>query len=252
MLTAVVVTQNEERNITRCLRSIRFAAETIVVDAMSEDRTAQLAGELGARVIPREWQGFASQKQFAIDAAQTEWILLIDADEEVSPELAEEIERVLAGDCDEAGFRIARRNQFLGKWIAHGPWAKDFQTRLFRKGRGSIARRPVHEGVQIDGELGILRSPLNHYTHQTLSESVRRLNRYTSLEATERVDRRRIRMFDVAVPPIGVFLRYFVFGGGWKDGFHGYLLAATTAMYKSVLYLKIYTLQRDRDAQTAV
>ena len=249
MLTAVVVTQNEERNIARCLRSVQFADEIIVVDAFSQDRTAGLASELGARVIKREWQGFARQKQFAIDSADTEWVLLIDADEEVSPQLVMEIKNLLAGDPNEAGFRIRRRNQFLGRWIEHGPWARDFQTRLFRKRSGSIARRPVHEGVQIDGEFGILRSPLNHYTHQTLSESVRR--RYTSLEAPERVDRRRIRAVDVAVPPIGVFLRYYIFGGGWRDGFHGFLLAATTAMYRCVLYLKIYSLQRDRDAQTA-
>jgi len=218
------------------------------VDAFSEDRTVAIATGLGARVVHRKWPGFADQKQFAIDQAGGEWVLLVDADEEVTEALATEIEVVLAGAPSESGFRVQRKNQFLGAWIDHGPWANDFQIRLFRKEKGRIARRPVHEGVQIDGELGTLRSPLNHYTHQTLSESIRRMNVYTTLEAEERVSRRKIRVFDVIFPPAGVFVRYYL-SGCWRAGMRGFLLAATTAMYKSILYLKILLLQRDRDAQ---
>jgi glycosyltransferase involved in cell wall biosynthesis len=250
MLSAVVLTRNEEKNIERCLRSVQFADEIVVVDAFSEDVTAHLAGGLGARVVQREWPGFSEQREFAIEQARGDWILMIDADEEVSEALAAEIQNVLARKSGEVGFRIPRKNQFLGKWIDHGPWSSDFQTRLFEKGRAQIARRPVHEGVHIDGTLGTLRNPLNHYTHQTLVESIDRLNRYTSLEATERVSRRTIRVFDIVVPPVGVFLRYYVVGGCWKAGMHGFLLAATTAMYKSVLYTKIFLLQRKRHART--
>ncbi|MDH3217374.1 MAG: glycosyltransferase family 2 protein [Candidatus Krumholzibacteria bacterium] len=246
VLCAVTITQNEERNITRCLKSVQFADEIVVVDALSKDRTVELAHELGARVIHKRWQGFAAQKQFAIDHATSEWILLIDADEEVTAELAHEISQLLSKPPMESGFRIRRRNQFLGKWMRHGPWARDFQTRLFRKTNGRIARRPVHEGVQIDGDLGMLQNPLNHFTHQTLAESAQRLNRYTSLEATERVGGRKIRLFDAFVPPIAVFLRYYLVKGCWKAGVHGFLLASITAMYKSVLYLKIHFLQRER------
>jgi glycosyltransferase involved in cell wall biosynthesis len=202
MLSAVVVAQNEEKNIGRCLASLQFADEIIVVDALSEDRTAAIAREHGARVLERKWDGFANQKQFAIDAARGDWILLVDSDEEATAELASEIAEVVAastGDAGQPGFRISRRNQFLGRWIDHGPWADDRPVRLFRKGSGSIARRPVHEGVQLGVSVATLRSPLNHYTHQTLSESVRRLNRYTTLEAPDRVDRRRIHIAD-AVP----------------------------------------------------
>jgi len=248
LLSAVVITRNEERNIERCLKSLQFADEIVVVDALSEDRTVAIATGLGARVIAREWPGFADQKQFAIDQAEGEWVLLVDADEEVTEALATEIEVALADAPSAPGFRIQRKNQFLGKWIDHGPWADDFQIRLFRKERGRIARRPVHEGVHIDGEPATLRSPLNHYTHQTLSESVHRMNVYTTLEAAERVSRRKIRVFDVIFPPTGVFLRYY-FGGCWRAGMQGFLLAATTAMYKSILYLKILLLQRDRHAQ---
>jgi hypothetical protein len=143
-----------------------------------------------------------------------------------------------------AGFRIRRSNYFLGEKVHHGPWANDYQIRLFRKARGAIAQRPVHEGVHVDGDLGTLQSPLTHYTHQTLTESFQRLNRYTTLEATERASRRRIGLADIVVSPIGAFLRYYVRGGCWRAGVNGFLLSATMAMYRSVLYLKTYLLQR--------
>ncbi|UCG52266.1 MAG: glycosyltransferase family 2 protein [Candidatus Latescibacterota bacterium] len=269
-LSAVVVTQNEENNIVRCLESLLFADEILVVDALSEDRTVELARELGARVLSRTWDGFSSQKQFAIDQAKGEWILLVDADEEVSNELCEEIRAVIqtsdetttvrppvsdssgkhpplhANDPRVVGFKIRRKNHFLGRWMERGPWADDYQIRLFKNARGVIAKRPVHEGVQLDGDSGILQNPLHHYTHQTLSESFRRLNRYTTLEATERASRRTIGLFDVVFPPVGVFLRYYVAGGCWKNGVRGFLLSAITSMYKSVLYLKIFMLQRQK------
>jgi glycosyltransferase involved in cell wall biosynthesis len=245
-LSAVVVTQNEEKNIGRCLESLRFADEIVVVDAFSEDRTVEIARKLGAHVVSRKWDGFAPQKQYAIDQASGEWVLLVDSDEEVSEELAGEIRSVIA-DASElsGGFRIRRNNYFLGEAMPYGPWGKDYNVRLFRKALGAVAERPVHEGIRVDGDLGTLHGPLLHHTHQTLSQSFRRLNRYTTLEAAERVGRRRIRLFDIVVLPLGVFLRYYIIGNCWRAGIPGFLLSAITAMYRSVLYLKVYLLQRE-------
>ncbi len=255
-LSAVVVTQNEERNIERCLASLRFADEIVVVDAFSEDRTAEIARAFGARVVARKWDGFASQKQFAIGEAGGDWVLLVDADEEASEALAEEVRSVVArtepaagNEALPAGFRIRRSNYFLGEPMRFGPWGNDYTLRLFRRGLGSIAAKPVHEGVHVNGDVGALEGPLFHHTHQTLTESFRRLNRYTTLEAAERVGRRRIGLIDVIIPPFGVFLRYYIIGRCWKAGTRGFLLSATTAMYRSVLYVKTYLLQgakRDR------
>jgi glycosyltransferase involved in cell wall biosynthesis len=249
-LSAVVVAQNEEKNIERCLRSLRFADEIIVVDAYSEDRTAEIARALGARVLSRAWDGFAPQKQFAIEQTEGDWILLVDADEEASGELAREIRSVVDGDpaAPAAGYRVRRENFFMGAPMRHGPWRDDYNVRLFRRGRGSVSRRPVHEGIVLSGEAGTLQAPLFHYTHQTLSESFLRLNRYTTLEAVDRAARRRIGLFDVAVPPFGVFLRYYIIGGCWKAGARGFLLSAITAMYRSVLYAKTYHLQTESRA----
>jgi (heptosyl)LPS beta-1,4-glucosyltransferase len=252
-LSAVVVAQNEERNIERCLRSLRFADEVIVVDAYSEDRTAEIARSLGARVLSRAWDGFAPQKQFAIDQARGDWILLVDADEEASEALAGEVRSVVDGESPgrAAGYRVRRESFFMGAAVRHGPWRDDSNVRLCRRGQGSVSRRPVHEGIVLAGEAGTIRAPLFHYTHQTLSESFRRLNRYTTLEAVERAARRRIGLFDVVVPPLGVFLRYYIIGGCWKAGMRGFLLSAITAMYRSVLYSKTYLLQTESSAHKA-
>ena len=252
-LSAVVVAQNEERDIGRCLASLRFADEIIVVDAFSADGTAEVARRHGARVVSRVWDGFAPQKQFAIDLATGEWILLVDADEEVSGDLAREVRSV--ADRDPAtlctGYRVRRDNYFMGEPMRYGPWRDDYTVRLFRRGLGAVAQRPVHEGIVLDGDAGTLRAPLFHYTHQTMSESFRRLNRYTTLEASERVSRRKVGLFDVLLPPLGVFLRYYIIGGCWRAGTRGFLLSAVTAMYKSVLYAKTYLLRTEnRDHST--
>ncbi len=251
-LSAVVVAQNEEKNIGRCLESLRFADEIVVVDAFSEDRTPEIARSRGARVISRAWEGFASQKQFAIDQACGEWVVLVDSDEEVSAELALEIRSVIEGGRSSipAGFRVRRSNFFMGQAIPYGPWGRDSTVRVFQKGHASVPPRPVHEGIRLDGTAGSLRGPLYHHTHQTLSESFRRLNRYTSLEAAERVSRRKVGLFDVVLPPLGVFFRYYIIGGCWRAGTRGFLLSAITSMYRSILYAKIYLLQSDAREQT--
>lgn len=243
-LSAVVIAQDVALIIERCLKSLSFADEIVVVDANSEDATADLARACGARVIAKEWSGFARQKQFAIDQAQGEWVFLCDSDEEVPEALGREILEVVSFREPAAGYRVRRRNQFLGEWMEHGPWTDDRVVRLFRKNKGGMSDKAVHEGLSVDGEIRDLKNQLYHYTHATLSESFARLNRYTTLEAGDRAGRRRISFLDPFVPPLGVFLKYYVRKGCWRDGMRGFLLSAVTAMYKSVLYVKIYILQR--------
>jgi glycosyltransferase involved in cell wall biosynthesis len=245
--TAVVLAQDCAGVIARCLRSLSFADEVLVVDGGSHDGTAELAGSLGARVLVNRWPGFAAQRRFGLEAARHEWVFVCDADEEATPELAAEIASALRGArAGEAvgGFRIRRRNQFLGRWMDVGPWARDHQLRLFRRGVARVTGASVHEGYEVDGAVGTLTARLHHYAHPTLTESIRRLNRYTSLEARDRASRRRIRALDPLLSPAGVFLKYYVVKGCWRAGVRGYLLAAITAMYKSILYVKIRAQQR--------
>ena len=244
VLSAVVIAQNSAATIKTCLESLAFADEIVVVDALSHDGTPEIARRLGARVIANPWPGFAAQKQFAIDQAAGRWIFLCDTDEEVPANLAAEIRETIVRPACADGYRVHRKNQFLGDWITVGPWTQDSTLRLFRKSRGRMTRASVHEGVQVDGNTGLLKHFLFHYTHPTISGSVERLNRYTTLEAGDRVNRRKITLLDPVFPPAGVFINYYLIKGCWRAGLRGFLLSAITAMYKSVLYIKIYLLQR--------
>jgi len=242
-LSAVVISQNSADVMDRCLESLKFADEIIVVDACSEDETPEIARRYDAQVITNEWPGFAKQFQLAADSAKGEWIFRCDTDEEVPESLAREILEIIGRSDAEDAYRLRRKNQFLGKWILVGPWTNDIETRLYRKGHAKISAGRVHVGEVADGPVGWLENQLHHYAHPTLAASIHRLNWYTTLEAADRVGKRRIGPFDFVFPPMGVFLNYYVRKSCWRAGVHGFLLSAITAMYKSVLYMKIYMLQ---------
>jgi len=246
-LTAVVLAQNSAGLLPRCLRSLSFADEVLVVDGGSRDDTVEVAAGLGARVLVNPWPGFAAQRRFALEHARHAWMLVCDSDEEVSGALAAEIRAVVSGERggSAAGFVVRRRNQFLGGWMDVGPWADDRKLRLFRRAAVRVTDASVHEGYAVDGDVAELAGALNHYAHPTIGESIARLNRYTTLEARDRAGRRPIRALDPLVSPAGVFFKYYVAKGCWRAGVRGYLLAAITAMYKSVLYVKVRSLQRD-------
>ncbi len=243
-VSAVVLTQDNAAIVARCVRSLSFADEIVVVDAESTDDTARIARALGARVAEHAWSGFAAQRRFALAQARHDWVFVCDSDEEVTPELAREVVAAANANDAPAGFRVRRRNQFLGRWMDSGPWARDTQLRLFRKDRVRVAEVSVHESYFVDGRVAVLGAFLNHYTHATLADSVQRLNRYTTLEARDRAARRPVRALDPVLLPAGAFFNYYVAKGCWRAGVEGFLLAATTAMYRAVLYVKIRAIQQ--------
>jgi len=251
-ISAVVLTQNVAGLIERCLHALSFCDEIVVVDAESTDGTDVIARDLGARVVTNPWPGFAAQRRVGLEATAGEWVFMCDSDEVATPELAAEIQSVIVKDPGggPVGFYVKRRNRYMGRLMRHGPWANDLQLRLFRRSAGSVTEQSVHEGVTVEGETAVLESPLDHYTHHTIADSVERINRYTSLEAGDRVGRRRIRIVDPVFPPVGVFLNYYLRQGCWRDGVAGFVLSVTTAIYKSLLYIKIYLLQRGIEETT--
>ena len=241
-LSVVVVTLNEEERIRQCLESVVWADETIVVDAESQDKTALIARELADRVFVRPWPGFAAQKNFAIAQATGEWILSLDADETVSVPLRAEIEAVVRGAGDAAGYTVPRRNVFWGRWVRHGGLYPDRQLRLFRRGRGAFVERPVHESVTVDGPVGRLTGHLEHRSYRDVADFLARADRYASLGADDWLAAGRpVRpLLDLVARPIGRFLGMYVARAGFLDGWRGFLLATLYAYYVFMRSTKVW------------
>ncbi len=244
-LSVVVVTRDEEERLRSCLESVAWAEELIVVDAESSDKTVQIAREFTNRVYVRPWPGFASQKNFGLEQASGDWILSVDADEEVPRDLREEIEAVLTGDEACVGYRIPRRNLFWGRWVRHGGLYPDWQLRLFRRGCGRFVERAVHESVEVSGEVGRLGAALVHRSYRDVSDFLARADRYSTLAAHEWVSRGRpARLADLVLRPAGRFLSMYVVHAGFLDGWRGFLLAALYAYYVFIRSAKVWEAAR--------
>jgi len=243
-ISVAIITKNEELNIQRCLASVQWASEIIVLDAFSTDGTVDLAKKMNATVIQRQWSGYSDQKEFAVEQCSHEWILSIDADEVVPDELQKEILSVIQTTPSYNGFEIPRKSYFLGKWIRYGGWYPGYQLRLFRKSRTRMNHRPVHEGFLTEGTKGILHSSLIHYTYRSIHQYIEKMNDYTSLDIMNKLSNgRKIAWYHFIVNPLSLFLRMFLSLRGYKDGFRGFLLAYYSAMSSLVLYAKCWEYQ---------
>jgi glycosyltransferase involved in cell wall biosynthesis len=238
LITATIVTLNEERNLPRALESLTCVDEVVVVDSGSTDRTVEIARLYGARVIEQLWRGYAAQKNFAAAAASHDWILAIDADESISELLQAEIMAIRGTDPQVPGFRFPRRAQYLGGWINHSGWYPDAKVRLYDRHRGCWIGDYVHESVRVDGTPGELTGNLHHFTCGSLDEHRRTMERYTTLAAEElRAQGRRSNALRLLLSPPATFLKTYLLQQGFRDGYRGYLIAKMAARY---VYLKHY------------
>jgi glycosyltransferase involved in cell wall biosynthesis len=244
-ISAIVITKNEAENLADCLASLQWVDEIVVVDAESEDGTAALARQFTDKVFVRRWEGYSAAKNFALSQCSGEWVLWIDADERVTPELREEILATLAGNPGADGFEIPRLANFLGKWIRWGGWYPGYVLRLFRRAAGHFNEKQVHEGVQVDGRIGRLHHHLLHYTDRNLRQYFEKLNRYTSLAAEElHRQGKRFHLWDLLFRPGWFFLRMYVFKAGFLDGMQGFVLACLSASYVFTKYAKLWEMQK--------
>jgi glycosyltransferase involved in cell wall biosynthesis len=239
-ISVVVVTFNEEAHLRTCLESAAWADELIVVDAESADKTPSIAREFTDRLFVRPWPGFAAQKNFGLAQATGDWVLSLDADEEVSPELRDKIlGAVAAGEA--AGYRVPRRNIMWGRWIRHGGLYPDWQLRLFRRGRGRFVERAVHESLEVSGPVGRLDAPLIHRSYRDVADFLARADRYSTLAADEWVaSGRGARVGNLVLGPLGRFLSMYVVRRGFLDGWRGFLLAVLYAYYVFVRSAKVW------------
>jgi len=231
-VSVAVVTLNEEERLRACLESVVWAEELVVVDAGSSDKTVAIAREFTDRVQFRAWDGYGTQKNFALGQCRGAWILSLDADERVPEALRKEIQATLAGEPREAGFYVPRRNLFQGRWMRHGGLYPDWQLRLFRRGQGRFAERAVHESVRVDGPTRRLRTPLIHESYRSVADAVARLNRYSDLAAADlAASGRGGGLVDLVVRPAWRFVSMYLLRVGFLDGWRGFLLAALHAHY---------------------
>jgi glycosyltransferase involved in cell wall biosynthesis len=243
-VSVAIITKNEEPNIQDCLRSVNWADEIVVVDNGSTDETRRICQDFRARVYLEEWKGFSRQKNSAIGKTRNEWVLSLDADERVSAELREEIEKTLTGEPSCAGYFIARKNFFLGRWIRYCGWYPDFNLRLFRKGRGCFLERAVHERVEVDGPVGYLKHPLHHETYRSLRDFLVRMDSYSTLAAQEmQGEGRRCRLSDLLLRPPFTFLQLYLLRGGFLERYPGFLLSVLYSFYTFAKYSKLRELQ---------
>ena len=254
LLSVVLITYNEEANIARTLNSVAplvsgAAGEIIVVDSGSADSTVEIAKSLGAKVFPEEWKGFAAQKNSAIDKASGDWILSLDADEELSPEAQVFVQQFLRRSTafQPDGILFNRRNYFLGRWIRYGGFYPDKKLRLFRKGNGRFENRLVHEDVARTHSARI-EDPGNidliHHAYPTIASYIEHMNRYSSLGAQMAAGKgRRSGPVDLVLRPVVTFLYNYFFRLGFLDGREGFLLHVCHAVYVGWKYAKLWELQ---------
>ena len=246
-LTAIVPVLNEEANIEDCLSRLTFADEILVVDSGSTDRTLDIARNFQARIIHRDYNYSASQKNWAIPQAKHEWVLVCDADERVTDQLREEIEAVLSTDSKYVGYSIPRATYFLGRRIRHCGWSpqRDRNVRLFLRDKGRYQDRHVHADVVCQGPVGRLNSPLVHYSFKTFEQYITKMNRYTTWAAKDIFDAgRNISLLDVLARPPATFIRMYLLQAGFMDGPQGLLLCAASASYTFFKYAKAWHLLR--------
>jgi glycosyltransferase involved in cell wall biosynthesis len=244
LLSVVLITQNAAAQLPECLASVAFADEVLVVDSGSTDGTAAVAGRYGARVVTKEWLGFGRQKQFAVDQAANDWVLCLDADERVSPQLAASMVRALESPA--AGiYRMARRNRFLGRWLRHGEGYPDWSPRLFDRRQARWSDDIVHEKVLYAATPGTLEGDLLHESAEDLGRYLEKQNRYTSLAAQELHRRgQRAGLTELAFSPLVRFVKFYFLRLGFLDGLPGLVHISIGCMNSFIKYAKLIELRQ--------
>jgi len=243
-ISVTIITLNEEDRLAEALASVAWADEIIVVDAESTDRTVEIARQYTDRVIINPWPGYAAQKNFADRQASHEWILSLDADERVSPELRQSIERLKREGAQHDGYRISRRAWYLGRWINHSGWYPDYQLRLYRRDCARWQGDYVHESVRVEGRVETLTGDLWHLTRRSLTEHHEVLGRYTTLAAEgDFAQGKTVGFLDLLWKPPLTFLRSYILKQGFRDGIPGLVIASFAAYYVFLKQAKLWEKQ---------
>ena len=248
-ITAIIPTGNEIHNIEAVIASVDFADEILVVDSYSTDGTFEKAQKLASKVIRREYKYSASQKNWAIPQAKHEWILLVDADERVTPELKAEIESVLKKETiEETAFWIGRMNHFMGERVNYSGWRNDKVIRLFKRDFCTYEDKHVHAEIIVDGNIGKLKNKFHHNTYITFEKYIEKLNRYASWQAKD-YDKKTgsLSPYHFIIKPFWAFFKHYIIQSGFRDGVVGLTIGYVQSYAVFMRYVKLWLLRRGRE-----
>lgn len=250
-ISSVIIAKNEERNIARCLESQIPCIDDIVliIDEESTDTTADIAKDYpGVRTFITKWKGYSATKEYAVSQTANDWVLWIDADEEITTQLRDELLEFKKNVPVHKAYDLARRAYFLGRWIKHSGWYPSRVTRLFNKNSAYFSLKNVHEHLVVNGSTGKLNNDLNHYTDWNISHYFNKFNNYTSLAAEElTLKNKAFSISDITVRPLFLFIKMYIFKRGFLDGIQGFMLAVFSSLYVFTKYSKLWEMQPKKE-----
>jgi glycosyltransferase involved in cell wall biosynthesis len=243
-LTVIVPTFNEEQDLRDCLESAAWADDMFVVDSFSTDRTLEIAREYTDHIVQHEYVNSATQKNWAIPQVATDWVMVLDADERVTPELRRRIQDILANGTPCDGFRIHRMTYFFGRLIRHCGWHKDYLVRLWRNGKGRYEDKHVHADVRVDGAVGTIHEHFLHHTYRSFDDLLEKFGRYTTWAALDLRRRgKKATWVNLSLRPLWRFVRMYLLRHGFLDGKHGLILCTLAAFNVFFKYAKLWNMR---------
>ena len=238
-VSVIIITNNEEKNIARCLESVRWADETVIVDSFSTDRTTEICRRFTDKVFQKEWLGYGLQKNYCASNARNKWVLNIDADEVISPECAEAIQKLLLGNPKFPIYRFPRKNYFSDRWVQYAGWYPDLISRLYDKNLIAFSESIVHERLMPNNNAGIISHAILHYSFKGMDDYIKRQNIYSTLYAEQKIKINwKANWTHLYLRPIWVFLKTYFLRQGFREGFLGVFLSVSMAFYTYLKYAK--------------
>lgn len=241
MISVGIIIYNEELRLERTLKAIKdLADEIVIVDSFSSDNSLKIAKKYGTNIFQRKWSGYGDQKNYVIEMCKYEWILLIDADEVVTPQLLNEIKNITKKNETADVYEIPFNSVCFGKRIKFGGWSGSYRIRLFKKNSGKYSLDKVHEKFLTESKIEKLKNRIDHYTYDSYEDYLNKFNRYTTEGAQQAfIKNKKAGIFNIIVNPIFKFIKMYIFRLGILDGLDGLILAFSSAMYTSVKYIKL-------------
>lgn len=244
-LSLVVITLNEEKNLKSCLESVPFASDIVVLDSFSKDKTKEIAEAAGARFIEQSWLGFGPQKKKAVELAKYDWVLSLDADERLSPELQTEIQQKFETLNIKTGYLLPRISFYLGRWIRHGGWYPDYQLRLFNRQHSNWDQAGIHEKV-IANQTAKFKMPIQHYVFESISHQVITNDKYSTLQSQNLFKEKKAHfsLFKLITKPWVKFVENYFYKRGFLDGLPGFIIAISSAYSVFLKHAKLWELEK--------